>query len=1475
MTTSSRTMTKQALRDSAARARLLSELAADFTYILRVELDGTLAVEWASDNFAALTGYQPAHLADINALSELVHPADRSQLVARQAALLKGDTVTSEFRVLAQDGRWLWARDRARGIWDADHTRIAFIYGAVQDITTDRRTQDTLRASEARLRHITDNTHDLICEIDQHGIFRYASSSHQAVLGYDPRTLIGRSIAEYAHPDDLARIQPVIQQMLKQGDTGGQVELRMRHADGHYLWVESISQLVFDEQRQILGAVLINRDITPRKRDEEALARYARGLAALYEVSLEINSQPDVATLLKTIVLRAIDLLQAKMGGLYLINEDDHALVLVTSEPPEFAGNVLRSGEGLAGRVAQIGAPIVVADYSRWPDRSPAYEGMSLGRVVGVPLKLRSEIMGVLSVEDAEPGMFSEEEVRLVSMFADQAALAIENRRLVEQTQRELWERQRAEEALRDSERRYRTLVENQGEGICFFDDNENLTFANPAAHEIFGLPVGDLVGRSLKDFMLPEEFAVVRQETEIRRLGWTSTYENRIIRSDGQIRTLLVTARPRFDEDGSFLGAFGIFRDITDLKHAEALLHRAAERRLILYRASQEISASLDSEQLYTAIHRAVAQLMPCEDLVIDLYLEARHEVVSLYILERGQRVTVPPHHADLGLAGQLIRTGQSLRLNNLEEIERTGIQQIPYGEGIPTASILAVPLRIKERIIGMLSAQSYHAQAYTADDQELLEMLATQAANALENTRLFEEVQQAAADLEVHNRQLTQILEAGNLLRMNLDLDAVLKEIVRGAHRALGYNIVVLNLVDEELGQMWVHSYAGLDEAGQQALDGARYKWEQERRLMRPEYRLGRAYFVPAGALDWQQEATGPIYEPHLPIPNQPDAWHPHDALFVPIELRDGHIAGTIWLDAPKDGQRPRVESLRPLEIFVNQAAIAIENARLFEAERQRRRELEAVYSASRQLTQSLDLAEVLDAILSSVMQLVPAASAQLFWYDGEHLTFGSGLSESGHAMIRPPLEPRPAGLTYTVARTGEALFVEDTVNHPVFNLSSSFQPPLLAVASLPLKIEAAVLGVMNVSYATPHHFGEPERDILSLLAAQAAIALHNARLHRQVQSYAGELERRVAERTAELDHERQHLQAILDSAGEGIQIMDPDWRIMYVNPATEQITGYRAEEMIGQRTRLGMDNLNPFDKLNQVQKQLAAGQAWKGEVINRRKDGTPYDSAVTVTPLIDKDAHVTGYVVVHRDISGLKELDHLKDQFVSRIGHELRTPVANIKLYGELLERGKPDKQHDYIHTLQRETERLRHLIDGFLEMSELDAGRAAIYRSTVELNQLVVELIHDRRDQLKARQLELVTQFATAPTGLTVQTDRALLARVINILLDNALHYAPHGATITVVSRVADAADQHWRLITVHNTGPGLSSEELPHMFERFYRGEAARDYKVPGAGLGLAIAHTIMQRLEGRLTVESQTGQGVTFALWLLQPSQEA
>ncbi|MCP4218412.1 MAG: PAS domain S-box protein, partial [bacterium] len=131
----------------------------------------------------------------------------------------------------------------------------------------------------------------------------------------------------------------------------------------------------------------------------------------------------------------------------------------------------------------------------------------------------------------------------------------------------EIATRRRAENALRESEERYRTLVENQGEGIGIVDRDERFTFANLAAEKIFGVPPDSLVGRNLKEFTTPEAFASILEQTNVRRQGEISTYDVEIVRQDGEKRVLIVTASPQYDENQEVSATFGIFRDITERK--------------------------------------------------------------------------------------------------------------------------------------------------------------------------------------------------------------------------------------------------------------------------------------------------------------------------------------------------------------------------------------------------------------------------------------------------------------------------------------------------------------------------------------------------------------------------------------------------------------------------------------------------------------------------------------------------------------------------------------------------------------------------------------------------------------------------------------------------------------------------------------------------------------------------------------------
>jgi diguanylate cyclase (GGDEF)-like protein len=167
---------------------------------------------------------------------------------------------------------------------------------------------------------------------------------------------------------------------------------------------------------------------------EEFLSRQADTMKALYETFLEINAQQDLNTLLQAIVRRAATLLNSSMGGLYVMDPDRQSLRLVVGHniSASIIGRTLRLGEGLSGQVALVGKTLMVSDYSKWEGRSIKYEGSSFRRLMAAPLKTGSDVMGVILVGDTQVGDYSEDEIRLVSLFADQAALALEKARLYE-----------------------------------------------------------------------------------------------------------------------------------------------------------------------------------------------------------------------------------------------------------------------------------------------------------------------------------------------------------------------------------------------------------------------------------------------------------------------------------------------------------------------------------------------------------------------------------------------------------------------------------------------------------------------------------------------------------------------------------------------------------------------------------------------------------------------------------------------------------------------------------------------------------------------------------------------------------------------------------------------------------------------------------------------------------------------------------
>ena len=231
-------------------------------------------------------------------------------------------------------------------------------------------------------------------------------------------------------------------------------------------------------------------------------------------------------------------------------------------------------------------------------------------------------------------------------------------------------------------------------------------------------------------------------------------------------------------------------------------------------------------------------------------------------------------------------------------------------------------------------------------------------------------------------------------------------------------------------------------------------------------------------------------------------------------------------------------------------------------------------------------------------------------------------------------------------------------------------------------------------------------------------------------------------------------------------------------------------------------------------------------------------------------------------------LTELDRLKSRFISNVSHELRTPVTNLMLHIHLLEHGKPEKQVQYVRSLKEQVQLLSQLVEDVLNLSRLEMNRDRMIKVLVDLNEVAREVL--RSQQSSAETAGLLLLFEPTEPLPVVPAERGQITRAITNLVSNAIKYTQSGQV-----RVSTLVAEGRVCLAVEDTGMGISAEDLPHLGERFYRGQQSHGSRIPGTGLGLAIVKEILDLHHGELAIDSQPGVGSQFRIWLpVAPDQD-
>ncbi|MCX7839689.1 MAG: diguanylate cyclase [Anaerolineae bacterium] len=627
---------------------------------------------------------------------------------------------------------------------------------------------------------------------------------------------------------------------------------------------------------------------------------------------------------------------------------------------------------------------------------------------------------------------------------------------------------------LRESEERYRLLVENQGEGVALVDAQENFVFVNPAAEQIFGVGTGELQGKNLRAFTTPAQFSTLQEQSKRCQAGEKTTYEVQITRPNGQERTLLVTATPYCDAQGQFLGAFSVFRDITGRKRGEQALARrdaildavalAAERFLRTLSWRDHIADVMQSLGRATQVSRITIYENQWEAdgtlLWYQRYAWTPAESAMAHLLE--ERAIQP------------IAVGWARWLPDLERGKwiRGNVRDFPPNEQALLAaqgirSIIIVPIFAQSTWWGLMELDDCQQErTWSSAEIDALVTACDTLGAAIGREWIDIELRKRAHHLELLNKITDAAIAAPNLTQMLQTIAARLGEL----WNAPGCYLWVWDEAHPERHYCAAYgTLSAMQQASDQAADTFAYSLWQVGRVVAVEDVVNSPY---------AQQVI------HYPV---------RALLVLPLMAQNERLGvALIGFNYPRRFSRDEIERG---EQAARHIALAIAKMYALEAERQRTTELETIRTVGLNLTSSLDLATVLDNILTSVFRLSPdVQDAHIYFYRDEHLEFAASRWADGRKNVEFAA-PRPHGLTNTVARYGEMIVITDPTTHPLFADAPHLQSG--AMIGLPLKIGTRVVGVMNVAYREKRHFPKSELRTLELLASQAAIAIENARL------------------------------------------------------------------------------------------------------------------------------------------------------------------------------------------------------------------------------------------------------------------------------------------------------------------------------------------------------------------------------------------
>jgi GAF domain-containing protein len=1280
----------------------------------------------------------------------------------------------------------------------------------------------------------------------------------------------------------------------------------------------------------------------------------------------------DLQTVLDTLTESAARLCQADRAAIRLARDGTYHHVSSygyrAEEKEHWKNHSLKPDRGsTVGRAVLEGKAVHILDSKADPElvSSPSVRFVNVRTILAVPMLREGSPIGAMTLSRRTVKPFTDKQIELLTTFADQAVIAIENVRLFDDVQARTRELSEALEQQTATSEVLSVISSSPGELEPVFQAMlENATRICEAKFGVLFRTSGDAI-KAVAMVGAPPAFAEFLRSGPMRPgpasgLGWALRTKQTVhivdveaLRGDIEHDPYAMTARALSDtrtllvvpmlKESELVGIFAIFRQEVrpfSEKQIELVQNFAAQAviaientRLIneLRQRTDDLSVALEHQtatgEILSSISGSITEAKPVFDAIVRNLrrLFGTRFAVVLLLQDGLVRLVAASEEAEFEtLTRQFPRPLDANSGGGVAMLSKQVVQFAPaltdpatplttrrFARELGFDSVIFAPMIREDKVIGAVGTARPGSERFDDKQVALIKTFADQAVIAIENVRLFDEVQARTRELTEALEQQTATSEVLSVISESPgELEPVFETMLAKA----------VHICEAKFGTLYL--YDG-DAFRAEAFHNAPSAFVEARKRQPvrppPDSALGRLANTKQVVHIADIKATQSYIERDPIMITAVDLGGYRTALAVPM-LKEDELIGAINI------YRQEVWSFTDKQVelvtnFASQAVIAIENTRLLNELRQRTDDLSeslqqqtATADVLKVISRStFDLQTVLDTLVQSAAKLCEADMATINRQDGSKNRQVAHYGQTPAQEAYMAAHPIPAGRGSLVGRTiaeGKVVHIPDVQADPEFTFRRSSQiSGVRTMLGVPMLREGTPIGVINLQRIGVRPFTAKQIELAETFADQAVIAIENVRLFDEVQARTRDLSESLAQQTATADvlkvisRSTFDLQAVLDTLVESAARLCEAEMAGIVRPQGEVLryaASYRlprdhvrflertpiplARGSATGRALLDATIVHIPDVQADPDYTFASGQLGDfrtivavpmlredsplGVLALMRSQVRPFtDKQIElVSTFADQAAIAIENVRLFDEIQDksrqLAEASQHKSQFLANMSHELRTPLNAILGYVELILDNiygdTPEKMRDVLDRIQRNGRHLLGLINDVLDLSKIEAGQLNLSLADYSLND-VVQSVYSAVEAL-AKEKHIALKVEVPPHLPAARGDERKLTQVLLNLVGNAIKFTDTGE----VAIKASAANGSFT-VAVRDTGPGIAEAEHAKIFEEFQQADSSITKKKGGTGLGLAIAKRIIELHGGRLWVESSPGHGSTFS----------